>query len=87
MKGIKSRLKVLDKEIGKCSFEEYEDISNQMHDLIDLKNKQRLFDKINPNVIITTAGTLVLAAAIMKFEEENVFTSKAFGFISKLIGR
>lgn len=76
--------------------ESYKLITERLKILIDIKKELNEIEfnettknriKVDPNIIFSGATTLLLTLVILKYEKFGNITSKAFGFIPKLLGR
>lgn len=81
----------LDKEIDnildwmasmKPGTDEYAKLANQLEKLYKIKCEGKK-DGIKPDTIVVVAANLLGILLILTYEEENIITSKALGFILK----
>ena len=56
------------------------------NDYIGTEKKDTIFNKIDVNTVLKVGAGLVVAGAILKYEDEDIITTKSFGIMSKFIG-
>lgn len=56
------------------------------NDYINTEKKDTIFNKLDVNTILKVGAGLVVAGAILKYEDEDIITTKSFGIMSKFIG-
>ncbi len=61
--------------------EDYNKAVNSLERLNEMKSKDKI--KINPDVIITVAGSIVGTLLVLYFEKTDVITTKALNWIIK----
>lgn len=87
----------IDVEIDRClermtlikdqTCEEYKKCMSVLDSLIDAKNRKEPKkddrNKLNPNTVLTALTSFGNIFAIMNFEKEHIFVTKALGFVTK----
>ncbi len=75
--------------------EQYRNISNELDKAINMKKTLNEIEKnetkknkieLDPNTVFHAAAMLIVTLLVLKYEKTEVITSKAFSFVSKLIG-
>lgn len=68
------------------SSDEYELLLTKAERLEKLRNDNpRSSKQISPDTLVTVGGHLVMVLVMVAYEERHVITSKALGFIQKLV--
>ena len=56
------------------------------NEYISNEKKDTVFNKLDVNTILKVGAGLIGAGAILKYEYEDIITTKSFGIMSKFIG-
>lgn len=80
-------------EVAEVGSDEHQACMKQIKELTELRTRlaeskvsERLFDKVklSPDVLVSGAISVASILIILKYEEKDVITSKAFGLATKL---
>lgn len=63
----------------KADTEAHQKILNQLTELYALKQK-----RVDPNVVLTVLGNLLVGMTVLKYEQTGVITTKVWQFLGKM---